>query len=295
MESLSPSSDNPTPKLECMACERMFEYPWHLKQHLSSRKHTGENSNSNRGRNCCPICRKVFKARGLASHMKVAHQYVAEKDAPAEQPKNLSQTNPSQVRKLLKVKINEHERAFMKERVLIEERKIADNSKRVRHKRELHDYVASKQEFVASLQQQEKEAKESAQAYNEIEEEKERYINRGVEDTGHDHTRPQEELHDAPPPQPSASLMIHSREVEGFLPGLRGVEEERQSELSRCSTSSTSSKNLVREALQELMILTVATLSSLYLQEEKTIHEDKQSRVEKEETPTVNLRQIFQT
>ncbi|CAL8106125.1 unnamed protein product [Orchesella dallaii] len=127
----------------------MFKYPWHLKQHLSSRKHTGENSNSNRGRNCCPIRRKVVKARGLASHMKAAHQYVAEKDAPAEQPKHRSQTNPevqyvmltflfftffpskSQVRKLLKVKINEHERAFMRERVLIEERKIAENSKRV--------------------------------------------------------------------------------------------------------------------------------------------------------------------
>ncbi|CAL8106164.1 unnamed protein product [Orchesella dallaii] len=97
MESLSPSSDNPTPQLECMPCGRVFKYPWHLQQHLSSRKHTA------------------------------AHQYVVEKGAPEEQPKNGPKTNP----KLLKVKLNEHERAFMRERVLIEERKIAENSKRV--------------------------------------------------------------------------------------------------------------------------------------------------------------------
>ncbi|CAL8120749.1 unnamed protein product [Orchesella dallaii] len=127
MESLSPSSDNPSPQLECMPCGRVFKYPWHLQQHLSSRKHTGENSNSNRGRNCCPICRKFVKARGLSSHMKAAHQYVVEKGAPEEQPKNGPKTNP----KLLKVKLNEHDRAFMRERVLIEERKIAENSKRV--------------------------------------------------------------------------------------------------------------------------------------------------------------------
>ncbi|CAL8105693.1 unnamed protein product [Orchesella dallaii] len=142
MESLSPSSDNPTPQLECMPCGRVFKYPWHLQQHLSSRKHIGESSNLNRGRNCCPICRKGIKARGLASHMKAAHQYVVEKGAPEEQPKNGPKTNPQVQKfkhnflfflskKLLKVKINEHERAFMRERVLIEERKIAENSKRV--------------------------------------------------------------------------------------------------------------------------------------------------------------------
>ncbi|CAL8106127.1 unnamed protein product [Orchesella dallaii] len=62
--------------------------------------------------------------------------------------------------------------------------------------------------------------------------------------------------------------------------GLRRIEDERHSELSRYSTSSTSRKNHVREALLELMILTMATVSSFYLQEEKTIHEYKQSRVE---------------
>ncbi|CAL8119483.1 unnamed protein product [Orchesella dallaii] len=67
---------------------------------------------------------KHIKARGLGSHMKAAHQYAVEKDAPEEQPKNFK-TIP------LRVKINEHERAFMRERVLIEDRKIAENSKRV--------------------------------------------------------------------------------------------------------------------------------------------------------------------
>ncbi|CAL8106121.1 unnamed protein product [Orchesella dallaii] len=152
---------------------------------------------------------------------------------------------------------------------------------RRRYKRELHDYVARKQEFVASLQQQEKESKESAQAEKEIEEEEEeRYTNCGVEDTNYDHIRPQDELHDPPPRQPSALSMVHSREIGGILPGLKRIEEERQSELSRCSTSSTSSGNFVREALHQPVILTVATVSSLFVQEEKASHEEEKSRVE---------------
>ncbi|CAL8069069.1 unnamed protein product [Orchesella dallaii] len=150
---------------------------------------------------------------------------------------------------------------------------------RRRYKRELHDYVTRKQEFVASLQQQEKEAKESAQAEKEMEEE-ERNTNSDVEDANLDHIQPQEELHDTPPRQPSASSMMHSREIGGILPGLKRIEEERQSELSRCSTSSTTSRKLVRDALQEPVILTVATVSSLFVQEEKTIQEEEQSRAE---------------
>ncbi|CAL8139828.1 unnamed protein product [Orchesella dallaii] len=148
---------------------------------------------------------------------------------------------------------------------------------RRRYKRELHDYVTRKQEFVASLKQQGQEEEEIALADKEMEED-ERYTNSGVEDDNLDHIRPQEELYDTPPRQPSASSMMHSREIGGILPGSKRIEEERQSELSRCSTSSTTSRNLVRDELQEPVILTVATVSSLFIQEEKTIHEEEQSR-----------------
>ncbi|CAL8105865.1 unnamed protein product [Orchesella dallaii] len=98
-----------------------------------------------------------------------------------------------------------------------------------RYKRELHDYVARKQKFVASLEQE----KKSAQAEKEIEE-VERYINSVIEDTNHDHIRPKNELRDTPP----RMCMINGAIERNRWKPPR-IEEEWQSELSRCSTSST--------------------------------------------------------
>ncbi|CAL8120725.1 unnamed protein product [Orchesella dallaii] len=123
MESLAPSSNNSTHQLECKPCDKVFKHSWDTNRHLLSRKHTGGNSI---GLDCVPVCRRGCNAQGPISRLKSGHLEQPRINSP-EEGQNLPQRIKSHARKPAKEKLNEHEKAFMKERIRIEEKKIGAN------------------------------------------------------------------------------------------------------------------------------------------------------------------------
>ncbi|CAL8119256.1 unnamed protein product [Orchesella dallaii] len=135
---------------------------------------------------------------------------------------------------------------------------------RRKSKEETRDYVARKMEFVSV-------------SHSDLRSERERIVagNSNVEEirsassfgTGHLLNQQQQ---DSPTRFPSACSPLQARSISGLIPGLNMIEEENFVEMSRCSTSSTSrTRSVIKEAVHEPVIVTVATVSAIF-QEEAT-------------------------
>ncbi|CAL8134081.1 unnamed protein product [Orchesella dallaii] len=73
---------------------------------------------------------------------------------------------------------------------------------------------------------------------------------------------------DSPTRFPSACSPLQARSISGLIPGLNMIEEENIVEMSRCSTSSTSrTRSVIKEAVHEPVIVTVATVSAIFQEE----------------------------
>ncbi|CAL8105372.1 unnamed protein product [Orchesella dallaii] len=135
---------------------------------------------------------------------------------------------------------------------------------RRKSKEETRDYVARKMEFVSVSHSDLRSEREESLADNINVEER-----RSASSFGKGHLLNQQQQ-DSPMRFPSACSSLQARSISGLIPGLNMIEEENFVEMSRCSTSSTSrTKSVIKEAVHEPVIVTVATVSAIF-QEEAT-------------------------
>ncbi|CAL8133909.1 unnamed protein product [Orchesella dallaii] len=138
---------------------------------------------------------------------------------------------------------------------LVSRRKLKDETK---------DYVTRKMEFVAVSLSDLRSERERIVAGNINVEER-----RSASSFGKGHLLNQQQQ-DSPTRLPSSCSSLHARSNSGLIPGLNMIEEENLVEMSRCSTSSTSrTRSVIKEAVHEPVIVTVATVSAIF-QEEAT-------------------------